>query len=129
MDGVLCRQCVEPEDEVARNHAEPAPGIQGVNRQATAVAVAEFAIQTLGWNPAHINLARGDVPADAISAAPHAGEELGPLLFTLSPNQLGTATAGFLRAHAGTITSIDVLGGPAAVSDAVVAQARVAASG
>ena len=25
--------------------------IEGINRQATAVAVAEFAIQTLGWNP------------------------------------------------------------------------------
>lgn len=103
--------------------------IQGVNRQATAVAVAEFAIQTLGWNPAHINLARGDDSADAISAAPHAGEERGPLLFTLSPGQLGTATAGFLRAHAGTISSIDVLGGPGALSDVVVAQARAAARG
>jgi len=103
--------------------------IQGVNRQATAVAVAEFAIQTLGWNPAHINLARGDDSADAISAAPHAGEELGPLLFTLSPNQLGTATADFLRAHAGVTQSIDVLGGTGAVSDAVVAEARIAAGG
>ncbi len=103
--------------------------IQGINRQATAVSVAEFAIQTLGWNPAHINLTRGDDSADAISAAPHAGEELGPLLFTLSPNQLGTATADFLRAHAGITQSIDVLGGPGAVSDAVVAEARIAAGG
>ncbi len=103
--------------------------IQGVNRQATAVAVAEFAIQTLGWNPAHINLARGDVSADAISAAPHTGEELAPLLFTLSPGQLGTATADFLRAHAGVTQSIDVLGGTGAVSDAVVAEARIAAGG
>ena len=103
--------------------------IQGVNRQATAVAVAEFAIQTLGWNPAHVNLARGDDSADAISAGPHAGEELGPLLFTLSPGQLGAATTDFLRAHAGVTQSIDVLGGPGAVSDAVVAEARIAAAG
>jgi putative cell wall-binding protein len=103
--------------------------IEGIDRQATAVAVAEFAIQTLGWNPAHINLARGDNLADAMSAAPHAGEELAPLLFTLSPDQLGTATADFLRAHAGITQSIDVLGGPGAVSDAVVAQARAAAGG
>lgn len=103
--------------------------LQGVNRQATAVAVAEFAVQTLGWSPAHINLARGDDSADAISAAPHAGEELGPLLFTLSPGQLGTATADFLRAHAGVTQSIDVLGGTGAVSDAVVAEARIAAGG
>ena len=49
------------------------------------------------------------------------------MLFTESPDRLGTATADFLRAHASTITSIDVLGGPGAVSDAVVAQARTAA--
>jgi len=103
--------------------------IQGANRQATAVAVAEFAIQTLGWNPTHLNLARGDVSADAISAAPHAGEELGPLLFTVSPDQLGTATTDFLRAHAGITQSIDVFGGPGAVSDAVIVQARAALGG
>ena len=102
--------------------------IEGVDRQATAVAVANFAIQTLGWNPVHVNLARGDEFADAASA-PHAGEERGPLLFTESPDQFGSATADFLRAHAGTIPSIDVLGGPGAVSDAVVAQARAAAGG
>jgi len=103
--------------------------ISGVDRQATAVAVANFAIETLGWNASHINLARGDEFADAASAAPHAGEERGPLMFTLSPDQLGSATADFLRAHAGTTTSIDVLGGTGAVSDAVVAEARTAAGG
>lgn len=30
------------------------------------------------------------------------------LLFTESPDQLGPATAGFMRAHACTISSIDV---------------------
>ena len=103
--------------------------IEGINRQATAVAVAEFAIQTLGWNPAHINLARGDDFADAISTAPHAGQELAPLLFTASPDQLGTATADFLRAHAGITKSIDVFGGTGAVSDAVAGAARIAAGG
>ncbi len=103
--------------------------ISGVDRQATAVAVADFAIQTLGWNPTHVILVRGDDPADAASAAPYAGENRAPLLFTLSPDQLGSATADYLRAHAGAIQSIDVLGGPGAVSDAVIAQARAAAGG
>lgn len=103
--------------------------IEGVDRQATAVAVANFAIETLGWNQTHINLARGDDFADAASAAPHAGQERVPLLFTESPDRLSTATADFLRAHASTITSIDVLGGTGAVSDAVVAQAQNAAGG
>jgi len=103
--------------------------IAGADRQATAVAVANFAVLTLGWNSAHVNLARGDDFADATSAAPHAGQELAPLLFTASPDQLGTATADFLRAHAGITQSIDMLGGPAAVSDSVVAEARIAAGG
>ena len=103
--------------------------IQGVDRQATAVAVANFAIETLGWDPTHINLARGDDFADAASAAPHAGQDRAPLLFTESPDRLGNATADYLRVHASTITSIDVLGGPGAVSDAVVAQAQNAAGG
>jgi len=103
--------------------------IDGANRASTAVAVAEFAIQTLGWNPTRVVLARGDDPADAASAAPYAGESRAPLLFTRSPDQLGTATADFLRAHAGTIQRIDVLGGPGAVSDALIAQARAAVGG
>jgi len=103
--------------------------ISGADRQATAVAVANFAVQTLGWSPARVVLARGDDPADAASAAPYAGENRAPLLFTSTPEQLGSATAEFLRAHAGTIQDIDVLGGPGAVSDAVIAQARAAVGG
>jgi len=103
--------------------------IQGINRQATAVAVANFAVQTLGWNPTRVVIARGDDPADAASAAPYAGGKRAPLLFTLSPDQLGSATADFLRAHAGTIQRIDVMGGPGAVTDTVIAQARAAAGG
>ena len=91
--------------------------------------MAEFAIQTLGWNPTRIVLARGDDPVDAASAAPNAGENRAPLLFIRSPDQLGTAAADFLRAHAGTIQRIDVLGGPGAVSDALIAQARAAVGG
>ena len=48
------------------------------------------------------------------------------MLFTSTPNQLGSATEDFLRAHADTIQNIDVLGGPGAVSDVVIAQARAA---
>lgn len=103
--------------------------IEGADRQSTAVAVANFAVQTLGWNPARVVLARGDDPIDAASAAPFAGEKSSPLLFTSSPDQLGSATTDFLRAHAETIQNIDVLGGPGAVSDAVIAQARAAVGG
>jgi putative cell wall-binding protein len=103
--------------------------IAGLDVASTAVAVADFALQKLGWEPTHLNLVRGDSFADAASAAARAGQLRAPLLFTTSPIELGSATADFLRAHAGTIDSIDVIGGPSAISDAVVAQARSAATG
>ena len=103
--------------------------IEGADRQATAVALADFATKTLGWNTTRVVLARGDQPVDAASAAPYAGENRAPLLFTSTPNQLGSATEDFLRAHADTIQNIDVLGDTGAVSDAVIAQARAAVGG
>ena len=103
--------------------------IAGVDSQSTAVAVAEFAGQKFGWQPTHVDLVRGDTFADAASAAAHAGEQWAPLLFTTSPVELGSATADFLRAHAGSVASINLIGGPGAISDAVLAQARAAATG
>ena len=43
-------------------------------------------------------------------------------------DELGSVTREFLRSRAGTIGSLDVFGGPAAVSDAVMADARAAAT-
>jgi putative cell wall-binding protein len=82
-----------------------------------------------GGVPVNVHGVRGDSFADAASAAARAGQLRAPLLFTTSPIELGSATADFLRAHAGTIDSIDVIGGPSAISDAVVAQARAASTG
>ena len=75
-----------------------------------------------------MNLARGDGFADALAGGPHGGEERAPILLTASVDDLTTATRDFLRSRAGTISSIDVLGDTTAVSDAVVEQARTAAT-
>ena len=102
--------------------------VAGANRQETAVRVFEFAEEELGWTVAHVNLARGDGFADALAGAPHAGVEKAPILLTVGPHDLGSVTRDFLRSRADTVASIDVFGGPPAVSDAVVADARRAAT-
>ena len=76
--------------------------------------------------PDHVNLARGDEPADALSGGMHAGAERAPILLTQGPGSLGAATAAELRYRSISLISGDVFGGPAAVSDAVL-QAAVAA--
>jgi len=102
--------------------------VAGASRQETAIRVFEFAEQEFGWTLRHVNLARGDGFADALAGGPHAGEERAPVLLTADTGDLSAATRDFLRSRAGTVASIDVLGGRAAVSDAVVQQAQTAAT-
>ena len=100
----------------------------GNDRAATATAIADFEIGNLGWQTAHVNLARGDAFADALTGGPHEGTERAPLLLTTNPTTLGAVTTQWLRDHADRVASIDVLGGRSAVSDATVEAARQAAT-
>ena len=102
--------------------------VAGASRQETAIRVFEFAEQEFGWTLRHVNLARGDGFADALAGGPHGGEERAPILLTAGVDDLTTTTRDFLRSRAGTVSSIDVLGDTTAVSDAVVEQARTAAT-
>ena len=102
--------------------------VAGASRQQTAISVFEFAEAEFGWEASHVNLARGDGFADAIAGGPHAGEEQAPILLTVGVNDLGAATRDFLRRRSATVSSIDVFGDRTAVSDAVVEDARRAAT-
>jgi len=101
--------------------------VGGLDRTATAVAVADLAIGQLSFSTTHANLARGDDFADALSGSANAGEELAPIVLTLTPNQLGTATGAFLADNSETLRTIHVFGGTTAVSDSTVNAAEVAA--
>lgn len=101
--------------------------LAGQTRQTTATAISDFELSHLGFPGTHVNLARGDNFPDALAGGPHGGAEGGPILLTSSPNSLGADTDAYLRAHTSTISSIDVFGGPLAVSDATVAAAQTAA--
>lgn len=102
--------------------------IAGATRQETATRIADFERTRLNWIVTHVNLARGDAFPDALAGGPHAGSEAAPVLLT-DPNALSPETRAFLRANAATIGEIDVFGDASAVSEAVVEDARQAASG
>lgn len=102
--------------------------VAGTTRQETAVKVLEYAEVNLGWTVDHVNLVRGDGFADALAAGSHAGTERAPVLLTTGPDSLGDVTRDFLRSRAGEIGSIDVVGGEAAVSESVLADAKAAAT-
>ena len=109
----------------------------GANRQGTAVIIAETAIDRLGFDDTHVNLARGDNFADALSGGPHAGDESNggsepgaapaPIVLALSPTVLSAETSNFLTDHSSTLRDGHIFGGTAAVSDAVAAEAARAA--
>ncbi|PRY06454.1 cell wall-binding repeat-containing protein [Kineococcus rhizosphaerae] len=100
----------------------------GTDSRATAALIANAALTSYGFSTANVGLARGDVPADALAAAPYAGGLKAPVLLTESTTVLGSAAGGFLTQHRATLTTGTVFGSSAAVSDAVVTAAVAAAA-
>ena len=95
------------------------------DRYATAVDVAAFAVEELGFDATRVDLVRGDVPADGLALGAHSGAERTPVLLT-RPTDLPAATAAALRAACGGLAYGHVVGGTAAVSEAVRAAAVAA---
>ncbi len=96
--------------------------LAGSDRTDTAQLLATYAVAHFGFTPAELLLARGDGFADALAGSSAVGQGR-PTLLTASSDQLGTPTGQWIAAHATASTTITALGGPAAVSDAVLAQA------
>ena len=119
--------------------------VAGSDYTGTAAELARFEVAGkttgLGWTPGHrVLLARGNGFSDGIAGAvldsPHntaTGPATGtrPLLLTETQSVVGTSLAAFLKATgakgidgtaAKTITSLTVLGGPLALSTALVAE-------
>jgi putative cell wall-binding protein len=103
--------------------------LQGPSRQATAVAVANYATGTasgLGFSKALVDLATGANFPDALTGGPSAGRDKAPLLLTVNATTLGSETQAYLTANSATLTGGRVFGGPSAVSDTAVAAAQTA---
>lgn len=101
--------------------------LAGGDRTATAVAIADLAVDELGYSDTHANLARGDDFADALAGSANAGQEIAPILLTQTSSSLGTATAAWLTKHDDTLASLHVYGGTSAVDDPTVNAAELAA--
>ncbi|MCU1461731.1 MAG: Aminopeptidase (Arg, Lys, Leu preference) [Acidimicrobiales bacterium] len=99
----------------------------GRDRQDTAQQIASFELAKLGFGATHVNLARGDDFPDGLAGGPHAGMDShasgAPILLTDTPTDLGSAARAYLASHDAAITSVDGLGGPAALSQSVLDEA------
>ncbi len=103
--------------------------LSGADRARTAIAIADWAVETQSFTPARVALASGrDANAvDALTSSPVTGSGRIPVLFTAG-DRLGEATTASLRERADRLTGSSlVLGGASAVPEAVVAGAAAAA--
>ena len=117
--------------------------IAGYDYTQTAADLAQFEAQQLGWTASTVLAAQGQYWSDAIAAAPISGLNEEPLLLTEGPTLgVGQYTMAALKmagtppnglggtspAASGTTvtTSIQVLGGPDAVTPAEIAQMQAA---
>jgi hypothetical protein len=101
--------------------------LAGQDRTATAAAVADFAVGTLGFSRDHVDLALGLDFADALAGGPHGGAARAPLLLTATREQSGPATNAWLAAHRSTLSAGHVLGGPKAITQTAANEAAIAA--
>ncbi|GAA1949812.1 cell wall-binding repeat-containing protein [Catenulispora subtropica] len=106
--------------------------LAGPDRGATAAAIANWAVTTLGFVPNRVAVARGDKTGggvDALAVGPLAGTRHEPLLLTDSATEAGSATLGYLRTFGPQVSGGDVAGGPAAISPALKARLEALATG
>lgn len=101
--------------------------LAGADRTATAVEIADFARQYLGFSATLSILARGDDFPDALTVGPHAGAENAPVLLSATPTVVGDPTLNWLSERCSAVEAIRAVGGEAAVTTAALDRAVTAA--
>ncbi|MCO8127221.1 cell wall-binding repeat-containing protein [Acidimicrobiia bacterium EGI L10123] len=99
--------------------------LAGINRYETAIGIAEFHLAN-GFSADELVLATGEKFADALAGGPMASQLLAPMILTQTDTLTGV-TGDFIEDVAPEADTIYILGGPAAVSDAVEDAAAAAA--
>lgn len=105
--------------------------LSGPSRQETAIAVANVARDELGFDKDRFALVSDQDrnAVDALTAAPVAGKNLAPILFT-NGDSIGDKTSTYLQSKAADLTGPGyIFGGTAAVPQAVADQGTAAAGG
>ena len=100
--------------------------LAGGDRWATNVEVNDYATAELGFGGATAYLSTGLKFPDSLAGGPLAGTSAAPLVLT-APTALPAAAGSYLATNANAIDEIIAIGGPAAVSDATLADAAEAA--
>ena len=126
--------------EAAADQAGEAAGdedvdrLAGETREGTARAIAEYALDELGYELTSIILATGRPPAevgtfspDALVAGPLAAARQAPILLTSGTDDLGTEAEEFLAERGGATTLVLCVGGTAVISNATCDAAAEAA--
>ena len=81
------------------------------------IALARFEQQTLHWTSPQVDLVRGDQGAtDGVATIANAGRNLGALLLTNTPDNLGSALTGFLAQQVGRAQQLIIVGDLTTVS-------------
>ena len=101
--------------------------LAGQQRFETAISIADYEYDELGFDQSQVNLARSDDFADALAGGPHGGAERAPIVLT-TPDTLNAATAAFLGSRGCTLRNGHIFGGTAAVATSVELAAEAAAS-
>jgi putative cell wall-binding protein len=95
--------------------------LSGADRYETSVKVAEHFFS----GPHVAGLASGTVFPDALSGGAHLGPLGGPMLLT-QPGSLPSTVGSWFSANGGSLTRVDIYGGPSAVAENVANQVRTA---
>lgn len=100
--------------------------VAGDDRAATAVAMGLVTRKALGWPADSIALSTGRNFPDALTLAPLAAGTSSTLFLTAQTDSLGFASFGGIQDLCNAVDTILVAGGPVAVADSAVQQARLA---
>lgn len=102
--------------------------VAGPDRYATSVALADFAREQQPFDAHQVVATRGDDWADALTAAPYAGNQYGPLLAVGTPSTVDASVHDWFLQHCGEIEVVTLVGGPHALGDTVADQLERAAA-
>jgi SpoIID/LytB domain protein len=89
----------------------------GATRYATAVALADIAINRMGFSAAHVDIGTGETYPDALTGGTHAGKSKSTIVLTTKGSVPGE-TCSFLSRRGDVLTSGHLYGGTAAITDA-----------
>lgn len=101
--------------------------LAGADRYATSAAIADFALERQSFGAEEVVVTRGDDWADALTAAPYAGNQYAPLLAVGTPVAVDPDANQWLYDNCGTAELLTIVGGPNAISQRVADQLERAA--